>query len=196
MLTSLGRRSYMTPMADASNSLADIARLLAEKKLPPVDKWNPTHCGHSDMRIAADGTWFHMGTPIGRPALWKLFSTILRREPDGRHVLVTPAEKLDIDVEDAPFIAVEMTSEGEGRARRLGFRLNSDDHVIAGPDNALRVETAADGTPRPYLHIRAGLEALVARPVFYELADLAIAEGNDPIGLWSDGVFFPIGPAA
>jgi uncharacterized protein len=174
------------------HSLAELARLAADKKLPPVDKWNPTHCGHSDMRIAADGTWFHGGTPIGRAALWKLFSTILRREPDGRFVLVTPVEKLDIDVEDAPFIAVELLSEGEGRARKLGFRLNSDDHVIAGPRHLLRVEVAPDGTPRPYLHVRGGLEALIARPVFYELADLAIAEGHAPLGLWSDGAFFPI----
>lgn len=176
-------------------SLDDIARLLADRKLPPVDLWNPTHCGDSDMRIAADGTWFHAGTPIGRAPLWKLFSTILRREPDGRYVLVTPGEKLDIVVEDAPFIAVELTSDVAGERRRLGFRLNSDDHVIAGPDHALRVETAADGTPRPYVHVRGGLEALVARPLFYELADLAIAEGNSPLGLWSGGVFFPIEPA-
>ncbi len=176
-------------------SLDDIARLVGDRKLPPVELWNPTHCGDSEMRIAADGTWFHMGTPIGRAPLWKLFSTILRREPDGRHVLVTPVEKLDIVVDDAPFIAVELTSEGEGENRRLGFRLNSDDHVIAGPDHPLRVDTAEDGTPRPYLHVRGGLEALVARPLFYELADLAIAEGHKPLGLWSGGAFFPIEPA-
>jgi len=177
-------------------SLAGLAKLLAEQKLPPVDKWNPTHCGHSDMRIAADGTWFHMGTPIGRPALVKLFSTVLRREPDGRHVLVTPVEKLDIDVEDAPFVAVEMTSEGVGADRRLAFRLNTEDWVIAGPDHALRFEAAADGTPRPYLHVRRGLEALVNRPVFYELAEIALAEGGDPAGVWSSGAFFAMGPAA
>jgi hypothetical protein len=176
-------------------SLDDIARLVADRKLPPVDKWNPTHCGDSDMRIAADGTWFHMGTPIGRAPLWKLFSTILRREPDGRFVLVTPVEKLDIAVEDAPFIAVELSSEGQGRDRRLGFRLNSDDHVIAGPDHALRIEIAEDGTPRPYLHVRGGLEALVARSVFYELVELALAETSAPLGLWSDGAFFAIGQA-
>ena len=176
-------------------SLDDIARFVADRKLPPVEMWNPTHCGDSDMRIAADGTWFHAGTPIGRAPLWKLFATILRREPDGRYVLVTPAEKLDIAVEDAPFVAVELTVEGDGRDRRLGFRLNSDDHVIAGPEHRLRVETAADGTPRPYLHVRGGLEALVARPLFYEIADLALAEGHSPLGLWSDGMFFPIEPA-
>ena len=178
-------------------SLADIAKAVAEKRLPPVEKWNPTHCGHSDMRIAADGTWFHQGTPIGRMAMVKLFSTILRREPDGRHVLVTPVEKLDIDVEDAPFLAVEATSEGEGRDRRIAFRLLTDDILIAGPDHPLRLETAADGTPRPYLHVRGPrdrpLEALVNRPVFYQLADMALAEQEahgGPLGLWSEGVFF------
>ncbi|TFU06670.1 DUF1285 domain-containing protein [Polymorphobacter arshaanensis] len=175
--------------------LADVARLLAERKLPPVDKWNPTHCGPSDMRIARDGTWFHTGTPIGRPALVKLFSTILRREPDGSFVLVTPVEKLDIEVEDAPFVAVELTSEGEGTSRRLGFRLNTDDYVIAGPGNILRVETAPDGTPRPYIHVRAGLEALINRAVFYEMVELALNEGASPPGLWSEGCFFAFAPA-
>src|SRR3954463_5626432 len=122
------------PMAPAPEdlaglSLADIARLAAEKKLPPVDKWNPDHCGDSFMRIARDGTWFHEGSPIGRPAMVRLFSTILRREPDGRHVLVTPVEKLDIDVEDSAFVAVEVKSEGEGRGRSLAFRLNTGELV-------------------------------------------------------------------
>jgi uncharacterized protein len=181
------------PTDSLGHSLADAARLLAEQKLPPVDKWEPTHVGDSHMRIAADGSWFHEGRPIPRPALVKLFSTILRREPDGRHVLVTPVEKLDIEVEDAPFVAVEATIEGEGRERRIGFRLNTDDYVIAGPANALRLETEEDGTPRPYLHVRAGLEALVARPVFYELVELALAEGGDEVGLWSEGAFFAFG---
>jgi hypothetical protein len=181
------------PTDSLGHSLADVVRLLTEKKLPPVDKWNPSNGGHSQMRIAADGTWFHEGRPIPRPALVKLFSTILRREPDGRYVLVTPAEKLDIEVDDAPFVAVEATSEGQGRERRLGFRLNTDDYVIAGPDNRLRVEIAADGTPRPYVHVHGGLEALIARPVFYELVDLALAEDGDAVGLWSDGTFFPLG---
>lgn len=181
------------PVDSLGHSLADVARLLAEKKLPPVDKWEPTKIGDSHMRIAADGTWFHEGRPIPRPALVKLFSTILRREPDGRHVLVTPVEKLDIEVEDAPFLAVESTMEGAGQDRRIGFRLNTDDYVIAGPANELRVETSDDGTPRPYLHVRSGLDALVARAVFYELVDLALAEGGDDVGLWSDGMFFRFG---
>lgn len=175
-------------------SLADIARLAADKKLPPVDRWNPAHCGDSAMRIARDGTWFHEGSPIGRPAMVRLFSTILRREPDGRHVLVTPVEKLDIAVEDAPFVAVELMSEGEGRTRRLAFRLNTGDMVMAGRDQPIRIDTDEDG-PHPYLAVRSGLEASIARPVYYELAELALAEGADPIGLWSDGAFFPLEPA-
>jgi hypothetical protein len=180
------------PSRDSTGrSLADIAALVATGKLPPVDKWNPSHCGDSEMRIAADGTWFHQGSPIGRRELVKLFSTILRREPDGGFVLVTPVEKLSIAVEDAPFLAVEVTSEGEGRNRALGFRLNTDDYVLCGPDHPLRVDTAEDGTPRPYLHVRGGLEALVVRPVFYELADIALGEDATPPGLWSRGAFFP-----
>ncbi len=172
-------------------SLGEIARLAGEAKLPPVESWNPSHCGDSEMRIARDGTWYHQGSPIGRPAMVKLFSTILRREPDGGYVLVTPVEKLDIAVEDAPFLAVEVKSEGEGRERRLAFRLNTGDLVVAGPEHPLRFEEKADG-PHPYLLVRKGLEALVARPVYYELVETALADGAEPPGLWSGGTFFPI----
>lgn len=180
-----------TTRDSAGRSLGELAALLKQGKLPPVHLWNPTHCGDSWMRIATDGTWFHEGSPIGRKELVRLFSTILRREADGSFVLVTPVEKLDIIVEDAPFIAIEVTTEGEGRDRRLIFRTNVDDLVEAGPDHLLRVETAPDGTPRPYIHVRAGLEALVNRAVFYQLADLALEEAGTPPGLWSGGVFFP-----
>lgn len=180
------------PPPDLSGlSLAEIAKLAEEAKLPPVESWNPSHCGDSEMRIARDGAWHHQGSPIGRPAMVKLFSTILRREPDGGYVLVTPVEKLDIEVEDAPFVAVEVKSEGAGPARRLAFRLNTGDLVVAGPDHPLRFETKEDG-PHPYLLVRNGLEALVARTVYYELANAALEEGATPPGLWSDGVFFPI----
>lgn len=182
----------MEPLPDLSTlSLADIARLLAEKRLPPVEKWNPDHCGDSEMRIARDGTWYHQGSPIGRETMVRLFSSILRREADGSHVLVTPGEKLDIEVEDAPFIAVELKTEGEGRGRTLIFRLNSGDLVTAGADNGLTLRETPDG-PHPYLHVRGGLEALVARSVYYELMNLALDEGGDRIGLWSDGAFFPL----
>lgn len=174
----------------AGMSLADIARLAEQNKLPPVDKWDPDHCGDSEMRIARDGTWYHQGSPIGRQEMVRLFSTILRREAGGGYVLVTPVEKLDIEVEDAPFVAVEMKAEGSGEAMKLAFRLNTGDLVTAGPETPLRFEQHADG-PRPYLRVRGELEALVARPVYYELAELAIA-GPAP-GVWSNGAFFPIG---
>lgn len=177
-------------------SLADIARALADKRLPPVERWNPDHCGDIDMVIRRDGSWWYNGSPIGRQAMVKLFSTVLRLEADGKYYLVTPVEKLGITVEDAPFLAVELVSEGEGESRALAFRLNTEDYVIAGPDNRLRVEVdGKTGEPRPYLHVRRGLEALVSRPVFYELVSLAMeecAEGT-PLGLWSGGVFFPFG---
>jgi len=186
----------MDPIPDLSTlSLAEIARLAAERRLPPVDKWHPTHCGDSEMRIARDGTWFHQGSPIGRESMVRLFSTILRREADGGHVLVTPVEKLDIEVEDAPFVAVEMKADGEGSDSRLAFRLNTGDLVTAGPDHGLRFVEGEDG-PRPYLHVRGGMEALVARAVYYDLAERAIA-GDDAVpGIWSDGAFFPIEPVA
>ncbi len=176
-------------------SLAEIATAVAERRLPPVESWNPTHCGDSAMRIARDGTWFHEGSPIGRMAMVRLFATILRREPDGGYVLVTPGEKLDIAVEDAPFVAVEVKSEGEGKDRRLAFRLNTDDIVIANADHPLRFAAREDG-PHPYLLVRGGLEALVARSVYYELAMLALDEAASPAGLWSDGAFFTFEPAA
>jgi hypothetical protein len=185
----------MDPLPDlATLSLAEIARLVEERRLPPVATWNPTHCGDSEMRIARDGTWFHQGSPIGREAMVRLFSTILRREADGSYVLVTPGEKLDILVEDAPFVAVEMKAEGEGIDARLAFRLNTGDLVTADPDHPLRFARGDDG-PRPYLAVRGGMEALLARPVYYELADRAVqSDGID--GVWSAGMFFPLEPAA
>lgn len=183
------------PMPDvltdlAGLSLADIARAAAERRLPPVEQWNPAHCGDSAMRIAADGTWFHEGSPIARPEMVRLFSTILRREPDGSHVLVTPVEKLAIVVEDAPFVAVELKSEGAGEARRLAFRLGTGDLIVAGPDHPIRI----DAGPRPYLGVRGGLEARIDRPLYYEMAEMAIDDGA--AGLWSDGTFFTLEPAA
>ncbi len=186
----------MPPLPDlATLSLADIARLAEEQRLPPVDRWSPTHCGDSEMRIARDGTWYHHGSPITRPAMVQLFSTILRREPDGKHVLVTPIEKLDIEVEEAPFVAVEMKAEGVGAQTNLAFRLNTGELVTAGPEHALRFEEGTDG-PRPYLHVRGGLEALVARSIYYDLATMALAGDDQPPGVWSGGAFFPLEPIA
>jgi len=168
-------------------SLDDLARMAGERPRRPVEKWDPPHCGHSGMRIARDGSWYHEGRPIARPAMVRLFASILRREPDGGFVLVTPVEKLAIDVEDAPFVAVELKGDREGPERSLAFRLNTDEIVFAGPDNPLRLEGA-----RPYLAVRPGLDALIARPVYYELAEMALDEG----GVWSGGAFFPLGASA
>lgn len=173
----------------AAMSLAEIVRAVDEQRLPPVETWNPAHCGDSEMRIARDGSWYHQGTLIRRPEMVRLFSTILRREPDGRFVLVTPGEKLDIAVEDAPFVAVEVKSDGTGADRRLAFRLNTGDFVVAGPFNMLRFAVGEIG-PHPCLSVRGGLDALVARPVYYELVEMALDDGADPPGVWSQGAFF------
>ena len=179
------------PAADLSDlSLAEIALAASERRLPPVDQWNPARQGDSQMRIARDGRWYHEGAPIDRMAMVRLFASLLRREEDGRHVLVTPAERLDIVVEDAPFVAVEVKSEGEGPARRLAFRLNTDETVIVDADHPLRF-VEKDGQAQPYARVRGGLDALVARSVYYELAAIAIEEGADPPGLWSAGTFSP-----
>ena len=161
--------------------------------LPPVHLWNPSHCGEIDIVIRRDGTWFHEGTPIGRAALVRLFSTVLRLEPDGWH-LVTPVEKLKITVEDAPFVAVRVDRAGEA----LRFLTNVGDEVEAGPENAVRVETDPEtAEPAPYLHVRRGLEARIARPVFYELVEIAEERDTEQgrrLGVTSNGCWFPIAP--
>lgn len=172
-------------------SLAELQTLIDQRRLPPVDRWNPQACGHSGMRIARDGTWYHDGAPIRRPAMVRLFSTVLRREADGRHVLVTPVEKLDIDIERTAFRAVAMHSEGEGRDRRIAFRLDSGDAVILDAEHPLSIVETDDG-PSPRVAVRHGLEAELTRPVYYELAELALADGGSPPGVWSGGVFFSL----
>lgn len=172
-------------------SLADLQRLIDKRQLPPVDRWNPERCGHSSMRISRDGTWYHEGSPIQRPAMVRLFSTVLRREPDGRHVLVTPAEKLEIDVDSTAFRAVEMSVEGKGRDQQIAFRLDSGDAVILGPDHGLKI-VGTDSGPSPRIDVRYGLEAELTRAVYYELAELALAGDDNPPGVWSSGAFFPL----
>ena len=176
-------------------SLTEAAELLAARKLPPVEQWHPARTGDSAMEIHADGSWFHEGGRINRPAMVKLFSTILRREPDGSHVLVTPAEKLAIAVEDTPFRAVEMKSEGEGAARKLVFRLDTDDLVMAGADHPLGFGGDADH-PDPRLHVRGaignGLEARIDRALYYEIVEMALADAGDPPAIWSNGARFPL----
>lgn len=165
-------------------------------EIGPQHARHPRELGDLDMRIARDGAWYYRGSPIGRLPLVKLFASVLRRHPDGSYWLVTPAERGRIDVEDVPFLAVELTLAGDGRARQLIFRTNLDEIVTAGPDHPLRVETAANGEPQPYILVRDGLEARLARPVFYELAELGAAEevaGERQFGVWSDCTFFRLG---
>ena len=182
------------PIEAHGQSLAALASAIeARGGPPPVDRWNPEHCGRSDMRIARDGTWFYRGSPIGRPAMVRLFASVLRREPDGSHVLVTPVEKLAIDVETTAFRATQMTMAGEGEQRRIGLTLDSGDALIIGSSHPLTVVDTVDG-PSPRVAVRFGLEAELARPLYYELADIALAEAHDPPGIWSDGAFFPLVP--
>jgi len=165
------------------------------KGLPPVHLWNPDFCGDIDMRIARDGTWFYMGTPIGRERLVKLFSTILRHDEDGKYYLVTPVEKVGIRVDDAPFLAVAMAVEGEGRNQVLTFTTSLGDSAVAGAEHPIRfVIDKESGEPAPYVHIRARLEALINRAVFYDLVERGseeMHEGKSWFGVWSGGVFFP-----
>jgi hypothetical protein len=168
------------------------------KGLPPVHLWNPPFCGDLDMRIASDGTWFYLGTPIGRPALVRLFSTILKRE-DGKHFLVTPVEKVGIRVDDAPFLAVEMMTEQDEHGRRLSFRTNVDDWVPCDGDHRLRFEAGADGGLTPYLHVRADLWAKVTRALYYDLVDMGeerMVDSQAMFGVVSSGEFFAMADAA
>ena len=175
------------------------AQVFASKGPAPVHLWDPPFCGDLDIRIARDGTWFYLGTPIGRPAMVRLFASILKREGE-RYFLVTPAEKVGIRVDDAPFVAVDFSTEGQGVTQQVTFVTGVGDSVIAGPDHPIRVERdAATGAPAPYVMVRAGLEALIDRKSFYRLVALGShhpVHGTDWFGLWSGGQFFPMIPAA
>jgi hypothetical protein len=166
--------------------------------LPPVHLWHPAHCGDIGMRIARDGTWFHQGSPIGRPALVRLFSTILRKDPD-RHVLVTPVEMVSVEVEDAPFIAVELQVGQDESGQVLHFRTNVDDLVTADVEHPLTFEPGDAEGLKPYLDVRHGLRALVKRALFYDLVELGETRdigGIAMYGVSSAGCFFPMAPAA
>lgn len=189
-------------VAESEAGSEALARLMADipkNKLPPVHKWNPDFCGDIDMRIARDGSWHYMGTPIGRKPLVRLFSQVLRCDADGRYYLVTPVEKLGIRVDDAPFVAVELVATGEGQDQILTFRTNVDDVVVADRDHPIRVVIDPETEePSPYILVRDRLEALINRPVFYQLVELGVVEtrnGTDLYGVWSGGDFFPIGSA-
>jgi uncharacterized protein len=191
----------LTKATDPAGLSALIGRATrAGKGLPPVERWNPESCGDIDMEIRADGTWFYLGTPIGRMPLVQLFSTILRKDGDGRTYLVTPVEKVGIRVADAPFIAVEMNVSGEGRNQAITFRTNVGDVVEAGPGHPLRfVDEAETGGLKPYLLVRGRLEALVARAVMYELVEHGEEveiDGRTMFAVRSKGEVYPIMPAS
>lgn len=177
------------------SGLEGLLKTHAGKGPPPVDRWNPPYCGDIGMEIRADGTWIYQKTPIGRPALVKLFASVLRKDEDGRHYLVTPVEKVDVKVADAPFLAVEMEVRGEGPNRQLIFRTNVDDIVACGPDHPLRfVEEPGSGGLKPYLHIRGRLEALVTRALYYDLVELAEPATDGTLVLYSGGAAFALVP--
>lgn len=179
------------PLSLNGLSLDDLQRAIEDRHLPPVEQWDPTHCGDSEMLIASDGTWYHQGSPITRPAMVRLFSSVLRREADGGHVLVTPVEKLAIAVETTAFRAIEMRSEGACEKRRIGLTLDSGDAVMIDRDHPLAL-VAGERGPSPRVAVRHGLEAELSRAIYYELAEIALAEGHSPPGVWSCGVFFPL----
>ena len=180
------------------DSITGAVSRAAAKGPPPVERWNPPFCGDLDMRIAADGTWYYLKTPIGRPALVKLFASVLKREDD-KYFLVTPVEKCGIQVEDAPFLAVEMNVEQRASGRILHFRTNVDDWVACGPEHALRFEPEpGTGGLKPYLHVRRDLWAKVTRTLFFDLVELGEERdvaGRPMFGVVSMGSFFAMAGA-
>lgn len=189
---------------DAAGLAALIARAAAQTEggkpsLPPVERWEPPFCGDIDMEIRADGTWFYMGTPIGRAPLVRLFSTVLRKDADGKTYLVTPVEKVGIRIHDAPFVAVEMNAATDEGAQVLTFRTNVGDVVVAGPEHPLRFVIHGENHElKPYLHVRGRLEALVSRAVMYDLVEqgeVREIDGRDMFVVCSGGALFPVMPA-
>ncbi|MEP1612984.1 MAG: DUF1285 domain-containing protein [Roseobacter sp.] len=182
----------VTPSAEGLAASINAAKT---RGLPPVEEWNPPFCGDLDMRIARDGTWYYQGTPIGRPGLVKLFSSILLKEGE-KYFLVTPVEKVGISVDDAPFLAVDFDVEGNGHTQILTFTTQVDDTTVASDSLPIRVERHPEtGEPAPYVRVRRNLEALIDRKSFYRLVDLGVHHENW-FGVWSSGRFFPIIPSA
>jgi hypothetical protein len=194
----LAAMTQETKQPQGLDAITGAAKKAGAKGPPPVHLWNPPFCGDLDMRIAADGTWFYLKTPIGRPALVKLFASVLKREGD-KYFLVTPVEKCGIVVDDAPFLAVELKVDGAGPRRILQFRTNVDDWVGCDAEHSLRFEPQSDtGGLKPYLHVRAGLWAKVTRALFYDLVELGEERAIDGVamfGIASAGEFFPMAPA-
>lgn len=187
------------PDTPAISNLSALLAAAAQSGTAPVERWNPPYCGDIGLAILADGTWTYRGSPIRREALVKLFARVLRRDDDGRHYLVTPAEKVDIAVADAPFIAVEMQVEGVGEAQTLTFRTNVDDIVVCGAEHPLRfaIESGSSGL-KPYVLVRGRLEALLSRALVYDIAELVMTRDGgadgEHLGVWSGGQWFALPP--
>lgn len=186
-------------MAQNAAELGRLQRALGsspQRGPAPVDSWHPPYCGDIGLKIRRDGTWLYRDSPISRAPLVKLFASVLRKDDDGLTYLVTPAEKVDVEVEDAPFLAVEMEVRGEGRSQQLVFRTNVDDVVVCGPEHPLRIcEQQPGGGLKPYVHVRGRLEALLTRALVHDLVALAVEEARDGaslVGIWSSGAFFPL----
>ena len=197
--TVIGDKSMMTsgPETTGTTTPSGLEALLAAAGPGagprPVERWNPPYCGDIGMKIRSDGTWIYQGSPIGRIALVKLFASILRKDDDGRTYLVTPAEKVDVAVEDAPFLAVEMAVKGTGASQTLTFRTNVDDVVTIDRDHPIRFESAPpDGGLKPYILVRGRLEALLTRALYADLVNLAVTGESDALGVWSAGVWWPM----
>ena len=194
----MAKKSDQNIVKPTAETLAQAAQQAGKRGLPPVHLWNPPFCGDLDMRIARDGTWFYLGTPIGRAPLVRLFSTILRRDGDD-YFLVTPVEKVGITVDDAPFVAIDFNIKNNGLDQIITFETNVGDIAIAGSQNPIRVVRDAEtGEPSPYVLIRANLEALIDRKSFYRLVDIGAhheVNGQKWFGLWSSAIFFPIIPS-
>ena len=186
----------MTTASDVSNPLKGLNDVVKANGPPPVDLWNPPFCGDIDMRIASDGLWYYMNSPIGRKPLMKLFASILRYDADGKYYLVTPVEKCGIKVDDAPFVAIRMGVTGQGAKQCISFETNVDDEFVLGPGHPMRVaDEAGTGGLKPYVLVRRNLEALVSRALFYDLVALGVTEG-EWFGVWSSGVFYPMQKAS
>jgi uncharacterized protein len=192
---------YVPPPELAALSLAELSAQVAARKIPPLDQWNPQETGESEMRIAADGKWFHQGGEIRRPAMVRAFSSLLKCDPDGRHWLVTPFQRLSIMVDDAAFIATDIQEKRDAAGRpALAFRLNSDDLVVCGPENPLRVAGTAD-VPAFYLSVRHGTEARLNRSTYGQLIDYALTRSrsglpDSNLAVESMGQCFSLVPAA
>ena len=188
--------SHSKAMTDSHLDPMSLAAQISGKGLPPVHLWNPEFCGDIDIRIARDGTWFYMGSPIGRQRLVRLFSTVLRKDDDGEFYLVTPVEKLRIQVEDAPFLVVQVDEKGQDENQQIYFRTKTDDVILADAQHRIWVEFADDGEPSPYVEVRDGLYGLIARNVYYQLVELGVERDTGEqrqFGVWSAGQFFVLG---